>query len=380
MIRRGGRFYLKIALWIIAGIVAILVFVVGIKGYMLYKEFKTSNPEYIMEFVKEHAANGDVAMSIQYNDENWVNVNENERLPLASTVKIILAITYAQQAAEGKINPKQLVSVADLNKFYLPKTDGGAHEAWLAQLPKEDMVPLEEVVKGMIAYSSNANTDYLMDVLGMENINNTLQQLELSKHDVIYPLTSVLYIPSQLMQEQNLSSKELVEAMQAMDMEEYRNRAIAIYHQWQTAPLSKEEKEQLLKTLSMDIQKVWSDRLPASTTKDYVAIMEKLNNKSYFSEEVYQYLDPVMEQLMESPANRELFKHAGQKGGSTAFVLTIAMYAMDQKQNRTELAFFANNLSVLEQAKLERNLNSFQLKFLTEEAFREKVERELGGN
>ncbi|WPK13694.1 serine hydrolase [Lysinibacillus louembei] len=371
---------MKIALWIIAGIVAILVFVVGIKGYMLYKEFKTSNPEYIMEFVKEHAANGDVAMSIQYNDENWVNVNENERLPLASTVKIILAITYAQQAAEGKINPKQLVSVADLNKFYLPKTDGGAHEAWLAQMPKEDMVPLEEVVKGMIAYSSNANTDYLMDVLGMENINNTLQQLELSKHDVIYPITSVLYIPSQLMQEQNLSSKELVEAMQAMDMEEYRNRAIAIYHQWQTAPLSKEEKEQLLKTLSMDIQKVWSDRLPASTTKDYVAIMEKLNNKSYFSEEVYQYLDPVMEQLMESPTNRELFKHAGQKGGSTAFVLTIAMYAMDQQQNRTELAFFANNLSVLEQAKLERNLNSFQLKFLTEEVFREKVKRELGGN
>lgn len=377
MIRRGGRFYLKIALWIIAGIVAILVFVVGIKGYMLYKEFKTSNPEYIMEFVKEHAANGDVAISIQYNDENWVNVNENERLPLASTVKIILAITYAQQAAEGKINPKQLVSVADLNKFYLPKTDGGAHEAWLAQMPTEDMVPLEEVVKGMIAYSSNANTDYLMDVLGMENINNTLQQLELSKHDVIYPITSVLYIPSQLMQEQNLSSKELVEAMQAMDMEEYRNRAIAIYYRWQTASLSKEEKEKLLKTLSMDIQKVWSDRLPASTTKDYVAIMEKLNNKSYFSEEVYQYLDPIMEQLMESPTNRELFKHAGQKGGSTAFILTIAMYATDQRQNKTELAFFANNLSVLEQARLERNLNSFQLKFLTEEAFREKVQHEL---
>ncbi|WP_341302214.1 hypothetical protein MHB44_07560 [Lysinibacillus sp. FSL H8-0500] len=165
--------------------------------------------------------------------------------------------------------------------------------------------------------------------------------------------------------------------MQEMEMDDYRQRAIAIHKSWLTEPLSVQEKKHLLKHLSKSSQKHLSDYFPRSTAKDYVAIMEKLNNKAYFSDKVYQYLDPVMEQLMERPKNRELFTQIGQKGGSTLFVVTIAMYAIDREQNKTELAFFANGLSDLEQVELSRNMNSFQLKLLTDKAFRERVNTEL---
>ncbi|WP_342471853.1 serine hydrolase [Metasolibacillus sp. FSL H7-0170] len=373
---------MKIVIWSIVSIVIVLVLIVGIGMYMFDKEIKAEQPEYIIDFLKENAAKGNVAMVINYNDEHWVNINEKEPLPLASTVKIIVAIEYAQQAADGKIDPNQIISLEELDRFYIAKTDGGAHEAWLTEVQKEyekEGVPLYEVANGMIAYSSNANTDYLIYRLGLENLNETLKKLELVHHDEIYPLTSPLYIPFQLMSEQSLSSKELLVAMQEMDMDEYRQRATAIHKNWLTEPLTEQEKEQVQKTLTMDIQKVWSDRLHRSTTKDYAAIMKKLNDKSYFSEEVYKYLDPVMEQLMQRPSNSELFAQLGQKGGSTAFVLTIAMYATDKEQNRTELAFFANDLSIWEQTKLAKNLNSFQLAFLTEEQFRVKVRSELVG-
>ncbi|MEM5595122.1 hypothetical protein AAHB53_00235 [Niallia circulans] len=127
----------------------------------------------------------------------------------------------------------------------------------------------------------------------------------------------------------------------------------------------------------MDVQRIWSNRLPRSTSEDYVYIMEKLNNKTYFDKDTYKYLDPVMEQLMENPNNREWLVHAGQKGGSTAFIITTAMYATDKDGNQTELAFFANDLTSLEQTKLSRNLNGFKLKFLKDAEFRTLIQKEL---
>ncbi|MDI3411911.1 hypothetical protein QKW52_23300 [Bacillus sonorensis] len=105
--------------------------------------------------------------------------------------------------------------------------------------------------------------------------------------------------------------------------------------------------------------------------------MKKLNSKIHFNENVYKYLNPVMEQIMENQNNREWFIHAGQKGGSTPFILTIAMYATDKQRNQTEIAFFANDLTVLEQAKLSRNMNGFQLKFLKDAKFRTHIKKEL---
>lgn len=65
------------------------------------------------------------------------------------------------------------------------------------------------------------------------------------------------------------------------------------------------------------------------------------------------------------------------KGGSTAFVLTLAAYAEDKKGNQTEIAFFANDLNTMEQLKLSNSMNSFQLKFLTDEGFRMRLKKEL---
>ena len=52
-----------------------------------------------------------------------------------------------------------------------------------------------------------------------------------------------------------------------------------------------------------------------------------------------------MEYILENPKNEEKIEHIGMKGGSTAFVLTKALYSTDNKGNKTELAYFFNNLS-----------------------------------
>ncbi|GIO39509.1 hypothetical protein J41TS12_43700 [Paenibacillus antibioticophila] len=112
--------------------------------------------------------------------------------------KIIVAVEYAQQAAQNKIDPNQRVALDELNRYYIPKLDGGAQEEWeqsLSSVIDHSSVPLREVVKGMISFSSNANMEYLIEILGLEAINLNLEKLGLQSHEPLYPFYSSLFIP-----------------------------------------------------------------------------------------------------------------------------------------------------------------------------------------
>ncbi len=369
---------MKKVLWIIAIVLLIAVLIIGFGIWFIKNEFKEDDPEFVLQLIKEQADSKNIALSIMHNEKQMANVNSDEPLPLASTMKIIIAIEYAQQAAEGTINPEETVSLQELEKYYIPKTDGGAHQAWIDSLTSLEQVTMSEVANGMITFSSNANTDFLINLLGLDHINDVLIQTELSDHELIYPIGAGMFLPKTIMEERNLSEKEALKVLKDMPLDDYRAKANEIFKSWNEMPPTSEEKKELASAFDMKFQKVWSDRLTRATTSDYVSLMEKLNGKQYFSRETHTFLDPVMEGLMQNPQNREWLKHAGQKGGSTAFVLTKAMYAEDKKGNRTELVLFANDLGTIEQMQLTKKLNSFQLEILTDPSFRSKVEKELG--
>ncbi|MFH4258814.1 hypothetical protein WAJ21_20580, partial [Acinetobacter baumannii] len=87
-------------------------------------------------------------------------------------MKLIVALEYTKQVTEGKIDSSSFVSINDVNRYYVPNTDGGAQDRWQKYLEKtgkitEGAVSLEEVAKGMVKFSSNANAEYLMELLGL---------------------------------------------------------------------------------------------------------------------------------------------------------------------------------------------------------------------
>src|SRR5699024_197479 len=95
------------------------------------------------------------------------------------------------------------IKIADLAQFYIPGTDGGAHEAWLNTMKEQGLlknqtVSLMEIAKGMMSHSSNANTEFLMMRLGLDRINANFDKLQLSKHEQIYPFVSALFIPYEI--------------------------------------------------------------------------------------------------------------------------------------------------------------------------------------
>lgn len=353
---------------IIVGIIIAIFIVLGAIGINYFKP----NENLVLNFIKENPNRA--AIKLNRNDSLLAEKNPDKLMPLASTVKIILAIEYAIQSSQNKINPKEGISITELDKFYIPNTDGGAHQNWLKSVKSkiiDNKITINEIAKGMIRYSSNANTEWLGNKLGLKNINNRIDSLGIENHTEFYNIVSALFVGKETFP--NSKGKELESKLKALSLEEY----IETTNQINKKLLADSIYKQDVGDLGMNIQQIWSDNLPSSTVKDYVQIMKKINSKTYFDSETQKYLDDVMEGLMENPANKKWLKHAGMKGGSTAFVLTKAFYATDKKGNTTELAYFLNDLEFLENTRLQLSMNEFELKILTNKNFRDKIKTKL---
>ena len=134
-------------------------------------------------------------------DSLKISLRTDQKFPLASTVKIMIAIEFAKQVSTGKINANELIPLTDLDVYYLAGTDGNAHPDWKQSATSRgelnnNRVTLQEVARGVIWFSSNANTEFLMDKLGLDNINANLKELNLSNHERLYPIVSALFLYS----------------------------------------------------------------------------------------------------------------------------------------------------------------------------------------
>ena len=333
--------------------------------------FAQTTADSLLNFIKANPKRS--SLYLAQNDTMLAHLNENAMMPLASTVKILVAVEFAKQAANKIFDQNEMVSLIELEKYYLPNTDGGAHQNWIAyekQLNhiKNDSVALINIARGMIIFSSNANTEYLMDLVGLDNITNNNELLGIKRHTRIYPLVASLYM---YQNPKKKSEEYILRGINSLSEEQYCRYAYDMHKalKYDTVLKSKFRPQDL----TMKMQKAWSDRLPASTTKDYVNVCRVLNNRKYFDSGTYVILAKVLETIMENPANRQWLAHAGTKGGSTAWVLTKAIYATTKKNTKIEMAYFFNNLTLQENGMLQGWMNNFELNVLSNNAFRKKV-------
>ena len=241
-----------------------LTLILGIATFALFRD----NPDYVIKHLKENPQTS--SFYLAENGEPVVTYQSTITRPLASTVKILIAIEYAMQVEENIIQKDSKVSLDELNRFYIKNTDGGAHEAWLDAIKRDggienNEVSLHDVAKGMITYSSNANTEYLINLLGIDAINKRKLALGLAQHEEVYPIVSALFIP-EFIKKDGMSEKELINALNDMSMEQYRTLAQSLSLKMQTGEI--DASETTLKS-SPAVQRVWSDRLIGASANDY---------------------------------------------------------------------------------------------------------------
>lgn len=353
--------------------IIILIIVVCLLIFITIMASKLRRDKYfVLNFIKNNPEKASIKLI--YNNRIICEQFASRIMPLASTVKIIVAIEYAMQSAQKEINPDETISIKELDLFYVENTDWNAHPDWLKSIESKIIngkISIREIAKGMINYSSNANTEWLTQKLGLKNINNRIQRLGITDHTEFYYIVSSLFVGKEKFP--GLKGNPLENELKKLSIQEY----IDLTNQIHTKLIKDSNYKSDIGDFGLNIQKIWSDKLPASSVKSYIELMQKLNSKAYFDTSTQQYLDEVMESVMENFGFKKTVKHSGMKGGSTSFILTQALYETDNKGNTLELVYFLNNLEPDEQMKIQKCIHHFEMSLLTNKKFRTEIEQEF---
>jgi beta-lactamase class A len=104
-------------------------------------------------------------------------VNADHLFPTASIIKVPILLEFYNQVAAGELDPDEVHGLNDDVKV------GGS--GVLQFLSDETQLTLEDWAKLMINLSDNTATNYMIDVVGIENVNNLLEHLGLEKTKLV---------------------------------------------------------------------------------------------------------------------------------------------------------------------------------------------------
>jgi D-alanyl-D-alanine carboxypeptidase len=274
-------------------------------------------------------------------EERGVYLNAEVPMPLASVVKLVHLVAYAEAAGNGRLNPAGWVEVTNLERYFLPGSDLRSHPRGMEELASRGLVrgdppalPLEEVPWMMIRHSSNAAADYLHMLLGQERLEETAIALGLSGQTAPCPfLGQFLLISNHTRSEDNsqaigalienplLYGQEVMRFTEAYSESEAFREAEGRWYRRARRP-------------TWEAQSLFSENLNAQgSALDYANLMALLGQDGlstpYASFLARRYLEWPMAVY---PINQQLFHMAGYKNGSLPGILATVYYASPRGQ------------------------------------------------
>ncbi|MDX2137460.1 MAG: serine hydrolase [Chloroflexota bacterium] len=287
-------------------------------------------------------------------------IAHNAEVPfaLASTFKIIVLAELARQLDAGLIDPDEAVSVSEVDAYWLPATDGGGHPQFISFLGAErETATLREIAYGMIRFSSNAAADYLTVRLGYDGYAELYQTLGLESTQFVTGTLLGLY----LVLENHETGPADVTALDAETFAAESTRLTDLFLNdptWRTFELADLGARQTAAQAAVaagdlaliqaeyDRQAAFVERFGIrGSARDMLRVMAAAYGGETFSDEAQALMRGVLNWLMDlNPANREVYSHLGNKGGSWASVLTGTWYAQPIGAEPTLLAVFYRNL------------------------------------
>lgn len=137
-----------------------------------------ATPEDLLTWMSEHPANAGLA--VLPDRGRAISYGAARRYPLASVRKVLVA---GRLTASGA-NLSQRVPRASVERFYVPGTDGGAHER--AEL-HPTRPTLRQLLRATLEVSDNAAADALLRRVGAPAVDAWARRQGLTRQDPIYP-------------------------------------------------------------------------------------------------------------------------------------------------------------------------------------------------
>lgn len=343
-------------------VIAVIIIIFIVLGIVVSKRNMKNNKYDLLNYFEKNKDK--LSITLKEDGQDTVALNSEKEFPLASTLKIIIAYNFVKSVTNNKISINDNVELSKVDKFYIPNTDGGAHPNWKKSLNSSTEASLLEIAKGMMQFSSNACTDYLINKIGMDVINQSIEALKLN-HDKIAYLTPPILIPGYLSERRSVAINKL----EAMDKQSYQELSQVIFEKMKTNETAGLE-EIASKMLNQKMQLLLTNKTASSTTKQYADLMFRLGKELLTHKEKKIF----SEILIGKGSKDEGDDYFWFKGGSTMFVLTSALYK-ESKNTTVSVSLFIKDDTGGELYWIRNILSDFVKSIATDLEFREKVKK-----
>jgi len=270
--------------------------------------------------------------------------NADSPMPLASVAKLIVLVAYVEAVANGELDPLAAVTLVELEQYYLPNFDLGAHRRAVQELreggrvfSEEGAAPyvlLEDVAWMMVRHSSNAASDYLHHLLGQSRIEETALALGLDQASgQTAPCTFLgqfLVMANHTRAAAN-DRASLESYLQDEAGAEVYGRDVALlfdaYREQASFRQSEVTWRSEVRRPTIETQRFFAGRLaPQGTARAYGELMARLAQNGLSNADSSYQARRYLEWPMRFPVNQESFSNLGYKNGSLPGVLTTAYY------------------------------------------------------
>ena len=314
------------------------------------------------------------ALLLIKNGEVIIDQNTEASLPLAGISKMVIALVFAEQAVEHRVDPEKRIALQHLERFYIGGRNyqawkiRGEAEGWI----QENQVPLKYIAQGVLRFSANTNADFLMHYLGLSTINSWLEEKKLFAHAPLIPFNASAIFCHNL---ENLPPQKFLTLMDTLSQEAYIQKVLSIQNRLAQGDSLRSKSLHTLKINDLEALKMWSDRLPKARPKDYAHLTHWLLNKSLSDKELARHITFLFEEWAfdDHPGLDQQFSRIGFKTGSTGFLLNTILYLQDKKGNQAQVVLFMTGLSPNKHMLINRLSSNFVFDLATNDNFVEDI-------
>lgn len=322
-------------------------------------------------FFKQNAKTS--AITIIQNNVNIVGINESKVLPMATTSDLLVAIEFAKHCAYKLIDTAEIVPLKEIVKYYFENTSQKEYEIWLAQMlsqnkVKDNGVSIMEVVHGMLQYGVQANTEYLMDRVGFDNIKSSLQSYNLNDHTAILPPVGSLALYQNRV---NANEKKMMKAIDDLDDEAYCKSAFLMHLAIKNDSTFKNKLPK--KFLDTKALTMWSDKLPQSSTKTYANLLQTILKEKMLDPVFYKMLRKVLEWPMQFETVNKLYSRFMMKGSNTINTFSQTQFGKTKDGKEIVIVYTCTKLKPQQIQQLTRWHQQFEMELFQNPDFYKKM-------